>query len=96
MDEAAIEGKGISPLKPELEGITAIRERQELARVLGGNLRADVDALNNTEFETGNLFGVWVTQGLFDPTRHYPYLLQGGSGSGEGVVAGHTGRVVHA
>jgi len=45
---------------------------------LGGELRADVDALNSTNFETGNLFGVWVTQGLKDPAHTYPYLLQGG------------------
>ena len=39
-----------------------------------------MDALNNTNFETGNLFGVWITQGLTDPSRSYPYLLQGGLG----------------
>ena len=27
----------------------------------------DVDALNSTNFYTGHLFGVWVTQGLEDP-----------------------------
>ena len=45
-----------------------------------GELRADVDPLNNTNFETGNLFGVWVAQGLTDPSHNYPYLLQGGLG----------------
>ena len=43
-------------------------------------LRADVDPLNNTNFETGNLFGVWVAQGLTDPSHNFPYLLQGGLG----------------
>ena len=80
MDEAAIESKGIAPLKPQLDAIAAIADRPHLARVLGGQLRADVDPLNNTNFETGNLFGVWVTQGLTDPSRSYPYLLQGGLG----------------
>ena len=80
MDEAAIESKGIAPLKPELDAIAAIADRHSLARVLGGQLRADVDALNNTNFETLNLFGVWITQGLADPSRSYPYLLQGGLG----------------
>jgi predicted metalloendopeptidase len=80
MDEAAIESKGIVPLKPRLEMIAAIADRHVLARVLGGNLRADVDPLNNTNFETGNLFGVFVTQGLTDPEHSYPYLLQGGLG----------------
>ena len=80
MDEAAIESKGITPLKPQLDAIAAIADRHALARVLGENLRADVDPLNNTNFETGNLFGVFVTQGLTDPEHSYPYLLQGGLG----------------
>jgi putative endopeptidase len=80
MDEAGIEKKGIAPLKPELDAIAAINDRRQLSRVIGSRLRADVDALNSTNFETGNLFGVWVTQGLSDPSRAYPYLLQGGLG----------------
>jgi predicted metalloendopeptidase len=80
MDEAAIEAKGIEPLRPQLAEIATILDRRGLARVLGSRLRADVDALNNTSFETGNLFGLWITQGLTDPNRIYPYLLQGGLG----------------
>ena len=80
MDEAGIEAKGIAPLKPRLDEIAAVAGRPALARVLGGRLRADVDPLNNTNFETGNLFGIWVAQGLKDPSRSYPYLLQGGLG----------------
>jgi len=80
MDEAAIESKGIAPLKPQFEAISAISDRHALARVLGGQLRADVDPLNDTNFETGHLFGVWVAQGLTDPEHNYPYLLQGGLG----------------
>jgi len=80
MDEAAIEAKGIAPLKPQLDAIASIADRAALARAIGGQLRADVDALNNTNFETPHLFGVWVTQGLEDPAHTYPYLLQGGLG----------------
>jgi len=80
MDEAAIESKGIAPLKPQLDTIAAIADRHDLARVLGGQLRADVDPLNDTNFETENLFGVWISQGLEDPSQSYPYLLQGGLG----------------
>ena len=80
MDEAAIESKGIAPLQPKLDEIAAIKDRTALARVIGSSLRADVDPLNNTNFETENLFGVWVTQGLTDPDHSYPYLLQGGLG----------------
>ncbi len=80
MDEAAIEAKGTAPLKSQLDSYAAITDRKALAKVIGGTLRADVDALNNTNFETGNLFGVWVTQGLEDPGHSYPYLMQGGLG----------------
>jgi putative endopeptidase len=80
MDAAAIEAKGIAPLKPQLDSIAAIADRHALARVIGSQLRADVDPLNNTNFETGHLFGVFVTQGLADPSQSYPYLLQGGLG----------------
>jgi predicted metalloendopeptidase len=80
MDEAAIEAKGIAPLKPQLDAISAIANRRDLSRAIGGQLRADVDALNATNFETENLFGVWVTQGLTDPSHSVPYLLQGGLG----------------
>ena len=80
MDEAAIESKGIAPLKAQLDAFAAIGDRTALARAIGSQFRADVDALNNTNFETLNLFGVWVTQGLDDPSRSYPYLLQGGLG----------------
>ena len=47
---------------------------------LGSTLRADVDALNNTNFYTENLFGLWVAQDLDDPTHYSPFLLQGGLG----------------
>jgi putative endopeptidase len=80
MDEAAIEAKGAAPIQPQLAAIAAIADRHNLARVLGSRLRADVDALNATNFETGNLFGLWITQGLTDPSHTYPYLLQGGLG----------------
>ncbi len=80
LDEAAIESKGIAPLKPLLENVAAIADRHALARAIGSRIRSDVDALNNTNFETGNLFGVWITQGLEDPSHSYPYVLQGGLG----------------
>jgi putative endopeptidase len=80
MDEATIESKGIAPLKPRLDTVAAIADRRDLARVIGSNLRSDVDPLNNTNFETENLFGIWITQGLEDPAHSVPYILQGGIG----------------
>jgi putative endopeptidase len=78
MDEAGIERKGLQPLQPQLARIAAIHDAHELARVLGGTLRADVDALNNTQFHTDNLFGLWVAQDLDDPSRYAAIVLQGG------------------
>jgi putative endopeptidase len=80
MNEAAIEGKGAAPLKPQLDSIAAIKDKAGLTRALGESLRADVDPLNNTDFATENVFGLWVAQGLHDTTRNMPYLLQGGLG----------------
>jgi putative endopeptidase len=78
MDEAAIEAKGLAPLRPHLDAIAAIRDKRELARALGETLRADVDALNNTNFHTQNLFGLWVAPGFNDSEHYKAYLLQGG------------------
>jgi putative endopeptidase len=80
MNEAAIEKAGLAPLKPELDRIDAIRTRTDLSRVLGGQLRADVDPINATNFFTEHLFGLFVTQGLEDPSHNIAYLLQGGLG----------------
>ena len=78
MDEAAIEAKGLAPLTPSLAAIAAIHDQNELARALGETLRADVDALNNTNFHTPNLFGLWVAPGFNDSDHYTAYLLQGG------------------
>ena len=78
MDEATIESKGLGPLRPHLDAVAAIRDKHELARALGESLRSDVDALNNTNFHTPNLFGLWVAPGFNDSDHYAPYLLQGG------------------
>ncbi len=78
MDEPAIESHGLAALKPRLGEIAAINTRRELAHALGLTLRADVDALNNTNFHTANLFGLWVAPSFNDPDHYAPYLLQGG------------------
>ncbi len=78
MDTAAIEKRGLEPLKPHLAAIAAIKDQRELAKALGESLRADVDPLNNTNFHTMNLFGLWTAPGFEDPDHYTPYLLQGG------------------
>ena len=78
MDEAAIESHGLTALKLHLDEIAAIRTPRELAHAVGLTIRADVDALNNTNFHTANLFGIWVAPSFNDPEHYAPYLLQGG------------------
>ena len=80
MDAEAIENRGIAPLQPTLDMLAAIKDTKGLAFAIGETLRADVDAINNTDFQTGNLFGVWVAQDLTDPSKYVPFLLQGGLG----------------
>ena len=78
MDEATIEKKGLSPLEPELRSIRDIKDRKALATYLGSRLRADVDALNSTNFFTDRPFGLWVAPGFNDPDHYVAYMLQGG------------------
>jgi len=78
LDEATIEAKGLAPLRPHLDAINKIHDKKELARALGESVRADVDALNNTNFHTPNLFGLWVAPGFEDYEHYTAYLMQGG------------------
>jgi predicted metalloendopeptidase len=80
MDEAGIEKLGLAPLRPQLRAIAAIGDRKALARVLGSQMRADVDVLNNTDLDTDKLLGLWVAQDMDDPGRYAAFLLQGGLG----------------
>jgi endothelin-converting enzyme/putative endopeptidase len=80
MDEAAIEAKGLAPLKPALDKIAAVGDRAALAKYFGAQLRADVDVMNATDLYTDNLFGLWVAASFDDPTIYVPFLLQGGLG----------------
>lgn len=79
MNEQTIESRGLAPIKPQLDAIAAVSTPKELAHALGLSLRADVDALNNTNFHTPNIFGLWVAPGFNDSDHYAPYLLQGGT-----------------
>ncbi len=105
LDEAGIEAKGLAPLKSDLGAIAAIADKTALARALGRTVRADVDALNNTNFDTENLFGLWVAPGFGDPDHYTAYIMQGGlglpdrsyyigtDGKNAQVLAAYTGHV---
>ena len=78
VDQAAIDKKALRPLQPTLGRIDGIVDATTLSRFLGWTLRADVDALNATNFYTDHVFGLWVAQDFNDPTRYVPFLMQGG------------------
>jgi endothelin-converting enzyme/putative endopeptidase len=78
MKEDVIESRGLAPLQTQLQQIRTIRTKRNLSRALGRALRADVDALNNTNFHTPNLFGLWTAPGFNDSDHYAAYLLQGG------------------
>lgn len=80
MDDAGIEARGLAPLQPKLDGVNAIADAAGLSRWFGAALRADTDPLNATNFYTENLFGLFVAQGLEDPSKNVGYLMQGGLG----------------
>jgi putative endopeptidase len=80
MDEGGIEAQGLAPLEPTLARIASVKDKKALARLLGEQLRADVDPLNATNFHTDRLFGLWVSPDLNGSGHYVPYLLQGGLG----------------
>jgi endothelin-converting enzyme/putative endopeptidase len=82
LDMRAIDAAGLKPLQPDFDRFAAIQDGKGLSRVLGEQLRADVDPLNSTDFQTENLFGIFVTQSLRG-TAVMPYVLQGGLGMPE-------------
>jgi predicted metalloendopeptidase len=78
MDEAAIEAKGMGPIQAFLKSIANIQDRKALAVWACSEVRADVDALNATDFYTDRIFGVWVSPAFDNPANYEPYFLQGG------------------
>ncbi|RYD49746.1 MAG: M13 family peptidase [Sphingomonadales bacterium] len=79
-DTAAIEARGLAPLGEDMNAIGAINDNKTLSAVLGGDVRVDVDPLNATDYNTENLFGLFISQGFDKPDVTMPYVLQGGLG----------------
>ena len=70
MDEATIEGRGTTPLRPLFAEVDAVTDVEDLMRLLGGFARQAVAGLIN--------FGAESDPG--DPTRYVIFLGQGGLG----------------
>ena len=78
MDQAGIDQRTLPALKADIAKFEAIADKRALAAAIGSTIRADVDPLNATDLQTENLFGIFVTQSMADPSKNVPYLLQGG------------------
>ena len=76
----AIDHAGLGPMKGDLDAVARITDKHQLSAAIGSTLRSDTDPLNATNFQTQNLFGVFVSQGLNTPGEQLPYLMQGGIG----------------
>ena len=79
LNTGAINAAGMAPVQGDLAAFAAIANKVDLSQVLGAQVRADVDPLNATDFQTENLFGLFITQSL-NGTAVMPYVLQGGLG----------------
>ncbi len=80
-DTNGIEARGLTPIQASLSAIAAIRDKHDLSRAIGAAMRSDTDPFNNNNYaSTNDLFGLFVSQDLNQPTRNVPYLMQGGLG----------------
>ena len=80
MDQAGIDQRTLPALRADINRFMAIADKRALAEAIGGTVMADIDPLNATDLHSENLFGIFVTQSMSDPSKNVPYLLQGGIG----------------
>jgi putative endopeptidase len=80
MNEAAIEAKGLSALKPRLVRIDRVRDKAALTQLLGRGLRADVDPLNVGVYDSSHVLGLAVQASIHGEKTYVAFLLQGGLG----------------
>ncbi len=80
LNEAAIEAKGIAPIKPLLDRINRVRDQAALTRLLGSGMRADVDPLNAGTFSSSHILGLAVQASIHGEKTYVAFLLQGGLG----------------
>ena len=83
LDQAAIDARGIASLRPMFERIDGVHDKSSLTRLLGDEMRADVDPLNSGVFDSGSLLGLAVESGNHGEATYVAFLLQGGLGLSE-------------
>ncbi len=80
VNEAAIEAKGIAPIKPLLDQIDRVRDKAALTQFLGSSMRSDVDPLNVGTYNSSQLLGLAVEASIHAEKTYVAFLLQGGLG----------------
>jgi putative endopeptidase len=80
LNEAAIEARGLAPLKQLLDSIDRVENKAALTRLLGRGVRADVDPLNWGVYRSATLLGLSVEPGIHGEKTYIAFLLQGGLG----------------
>jgi putative endopeptidase len=80
LNDAAIEARGIAPLKPVLDRIDRVRDKSALTQLLGKELRADVDPLNWGVYNSSHVLGLSVEASNGGEKTYVAFLLQGGLG----------------
>ncbi|MEO8561734.1 MAG: M13 family metallopeptidase [bacterium] len=95
-NEAAIEANGPTALRPYLDSIVRLPDKAALARLLGREMRADVDPLNWAVYRSASVLGLSVEPSIHGEKNNVAFLVQGGLGlpDREHYVSGDTGMVV--
>lgn len=80
LNEAAIEAKGLAPLKPLINEIAKLSNKPDLTRLLGRGMRADVDPLGFGIYDSASVLGLAAQQSIHGEKNNVAFLVQGGLG----------------
>lgn len=80
LNVAAIEAKGLGPLRPYLDSIEAAHDKTAITLLIARAMRADVDPLNWGIYRSASLLGLAVEPSIHGETTNVAFLLQGGLG----------------
>ena len=76
----AIDRAGVAPAKADIDAIDAIADKRQLSAAIGGDVRADTDPLNATNYPDRKSVRRLRHPGTERAGRAMPYLMQGGIG----------------
>lgn len=83
LNEAAIEQRGITPLRPLFARIDSVQDKLALTRLLGATMQSDVDPLNFGVYASALVLGLSVEHSIHGEKTYGAFLVQGGLGLGD-------------